>query len=61
MEILWFSGLVGKELVAQRLWLLEIDFATRVQILNQAFCISYKGNTLSKIMYSAITTPAMGT
>ena len=45
-------------------WLLssqEMDMATRVQILDQADCISHSTNTLGKGMNPIILPPAMGT
>ena len=43
-------------------WLLsqEMDTATRVQILDEADCISHSTNTLGKGMNAVILPPAMG-
>ena len=38
----------------------EMDTATRVQILDQANCISHSTNTLGKGMNPIILPPAMG-
>ena len=40
--------------------LYEIDTITRVQILDEAFCISYGINTLEKVMNQTILLSAKG-
>ena len=43
-------------------WLLsslEMDTVTRVQILDEAVCISHSTNTIGKGMYPTILTPVM--
>ena len=40
--------------------IVEFDTTTRVQILDETDCISYRANTLGKAMNPSILPPAMG-
>ena len=47
-------------IVASQLSSLEVDTAARVQILNEAVCVSHSANTLGKSMNPTILPTAMG-
>ena len=46
--------------VVEWLWSLEMDTATRIQILDENDCISHSTNTLGKGMNPINLPPAMG-